>query len=709
MTATFTQQTVSYTLGTTVVGQGTISRSPNATSYTSGTQVTLTATPAAGYVFSGWSGGATGSVNPLTITMDGNKTVTVTFTQQTVSYTLGTTVVGQGTISRSPNATSYASGTQVTLAAAPAVGYVFSGWSGGATGSVNPLTITMNGDKTITATFSQQQTTPVGTELLVNGDFSAGVNPWHLGVYGGSASGKVVNGEYETSIAQAGSQAWNIQFTQTGLKLEKGKTYTLSFKARAASARTVEVNIGMSGSPYTSYMGSFNAQLTTAMQSFTKTFTMAASSDANARMEFNSGLSAVKWYVDDVSIVEGTGEVTPPPSTPTNYTVSTSVVGQGSVSCLPNATSYASGTEVTLTATPAAGYVFSGWSGDASGTANPLTVTVGANVTVTATFVQQVASYTLTAEIVGQGTVTKSPNSATYASGTVVNLTATPASGYVFSGWSGDVSGTSPTVAVTMNGNKSVTAAFTQITSTPAAELVVNGNFSSGTTPWHLGVYGGAASGKVANGEYVISTSAAGSAAWNIQFTQTGIKLEKGKTYTLTFEARSSSARTVEVNVGMANSPWMSYSGAFNVSLTTSMKQFSRTFTMTQNSDLNSRLEFNAGLATPTLYLDNISIVEETANLGKRATNVTLVQSRESLWSVKSEKNAIAITSPAGGTASLELFDVRGRSAGVIFSGTLGAGHQALGTAHVPSGHYIAVVKDGAGNLLMKRSIVISR
>ena len=39
-----------------------------------------------------------------------------------------------------------------------------------------------------------------------------------------------------------------------------------------------------------------------------------------------------------------------------------------------------------LTAVPASGYVFSGWGGDASGTTNPLTVTMNANKSITATF-----------------------------------------------------------------------------------------------------------------------------------------------------------------------------------------------------------------------------------------------------------------------------------------------------------------------------------
>jgi len=77
---------------------GLIGLSPIAASYASGTVVTLTAIPAAGYTFSGWSGDLSGSINPATITMMGNKTVTATFTT-IPTYTL-TPSAGSG--ARSP-------------------------------------------------------------------------------------------------------------------------------------------------------------------------------------------------------------------------------------------------------------------------------------------------------------------------------------------------------------------------------------------------------------------------------------------------------------------------------------------------------------------------------------------------------------------------------------------------------------------------------
>lgn len=73
-----------YTLNVTATN-GTVTKFPDQTSYASGTSVQLTATANPGYSFSGWSGDASGSTNPLTIIMDGNKNITATFTLNAIT------------------------------------------------------------------------------------------------------------------------------------------------------------------------------------------------------------------------------------------------------------------------------------------------------------------------------------------------------------------------------------------------------------------------------------------------------------------------------------------------------------------------------------------------------------------------------------------------------------------------------------------------
>ena len=70
--------TLYFTL-TTSATNGTVTKSPDQATYAAGSAVVLTATPATGYVFTSWSGSVAGSANPLSVTMDGKKTITANF------------------------------------------------------------------------------------------------------------------------------------------------------------------------------------------------------------------------------------------------------------------------------------------------------------------------------------------------------------------------------------------------------------------------------------------------------------------------------------------------------------------------------------------------------------------------------------------------------------------------------------------------------
>ena len=100
-----------------------------------------------------------------------------------------------------------------------------------------------------------------------------------------------------------------------------------------------------------------------------------------------------------------------------------------------------------------------------------------------------VPSYTLTTTPDGSGTITKDPDHTYYTYGQVVTLTAAPNPGWSFSYWSGDASGSNPVTTVTMNGNRAVTAHFTQNEYTLSISVIGSGsvtrNPSQGT--YHYG------------------------------------------------------------------------------------------------------------------------------------------------------------------------------------------------------------------------------
>jgi uncharacterized repeat protein (TIGR02543 family) len=140
-----------FTLNVAAVN-GTVVKNPNLVNYSGGSAVTLTPTANTGYVFTSWSGDATGTASPLTVTMNANKNITANFTAIASAFTLNVTAVN-GTVVKNPDQLNYLNGANVVLSASPNSGYVFSSWSGDASGTVSPVTITMNANKNVTANF----------------------------------------------------------------------------------------------------------------------------------------------------------------------------------------------------------------------------------------------------------------------------------------------------------------------------------------------------------------------------------------------------------------------------------------------------------------------------------------------------------------------------------------------------------------------------
>ena len=146
--------------------------------------------------------------------------------------------------------------------------------------------------------------------------------------------------------------------------------------------------------------------------------------------------------------------------------------------------------------------------------------------------------------------------------------------------------------------------------------VVQNGDFSAGTANWSLGQYGGNSTGSIDNGRYKLVVNQAGSAWWNVQLQQGGQSLQQGKQYRFSFDAfkgpENSGLQQVEINVGQASGAYTSYSAFANklVTLTSTSTRYSFLFTMNQPTDGAARIEFNAGLNTGSLYLDNVSLQE---------------------------------------------------------------------------------------------------
>ncbi len=156
------------------------------------------------------------------------------------------------------------------------------------------------------------------------------------------------------------------------------------------------------------------------------------------------------------------------------------VVVDGTTYTAPQTFSWAVGSSHTLSvSSPQSGttgtqYAFSSWS---DGGAQNHTITApSASTTYTANFTTQ---YSLTTAVSPSGSGTITPSGTNwYNSGQSVPVSATASSGYNFTGWSGDLSGSTNPTSLTMNGPKSVTANFVAIGSlsvTPSTGLTSSG------------------------------------------------------------------------------------------------------------------------------------------------------------------------------------------------------------------------------------------
>jgi hypothetical protein len=166
-----------YTLTLNISGSGSVSRNPTNSVYPAGVSVVLTATPASNWLFTGWSGHASGLTNPTNILMNSDKVIEAHFAPLP-NYTLSLTTNGLGGVTLDPLGGTYPSNTTVRLQAEPAESWLFLNWSGDASGSSNAVTLSMNAHKSIAAHFAQPpqiNALPQSTALAVGGDVTFGV------------------------------------------------------------------------------------------------------------------------------------------------------------------------------------------------------------------------------------------------------------------------------------------------------------------------------------------------------------------------------------------------------------------------------------------------------------------------------------------------------------------------------------------------------
>ena len=406
-----------FTLSVSKTGEGSVTSNADGIdcggdcneTYDEGTNVALSATPASGMQFSGWTGACSG-LTSCNVSMNGNQTVGASFAVIVTEFELSVSVQGSGSVSSSPSGincgndclASYASGSSVQLTANAASGFEFTSWQGACNGS-GSCNINMNQNQQVTATFQAVAIETHTLTISVTGQGSVSSNP--VGIQCGNDCSEDFNNG--TSVSLTATADSGFVFAGWGGDCSGSQSCSVPMTtARSATAQFVE------------------------------------ESAENFDLTVTSG---------------NNGSVTSSPS---------------GIDCGSDCSeSYLDGTDVALTAVPDAGFQLAEWSGSCSG-AGSCNLTMNQNRSVTATFEEvSSAQVTLNVSISSGGTVTSSPSGINcgsdctedYNLNTAVNLIATANSGFKLQSWSGDCSG-NVTCELTMTSEKTVTATFVEDT-----------------------------------------------------------------------------------------------------------------------------------------------------------------------------------------------------------------------------------------------------
>jgi hypothetical protein len=443
-------------------------------------------------------------------------TSTFTANFRVICHLLTVNVSGTGTVALNPAsggiagvpANCYGPGTSVTLTANPGSGASFTSWGGDATGTTSPVTVAMSAPRTVTAAFGASSnvtltvaTVPPGLPARIGTSGAFAPAPISAPVPANSNQTVTVNDlqvvsgtGYRFASWTGATPAGNVSATTAVGSANASATanfstvcHVLTVNVTPANGGTVSLNPangGVAGFPNNCYAPGSTVTLT------------AAGQNNNVLSSWGGDASGTAASVTVTMSAPRTVSAAFGPAANVSLTVNTVPQGlqarigaSGAFSAAPvtsSAVTASSSQPVAVTdnqVLAGTGYRFANWTGATPANNVAASVAVGTSNTVaTANFTAACHVLTINVTPAGSGTVEATPASGNvagfpnncYAPNAVVSLRARPGAGRGFAGWSGGATGTAFTVQVTMDGPKTVTAAFgAQVQVTLAANPAV--------------------------------------------------------------------------------------------------------------------------------------------------------------------------------------------------------------------------------------------
>ena len=414
-----------------------------------GMELTIIATPAEGYELQSLVAGGVDIKATKKIVVKDNLTVTATFTKK--GFAVSLTKEGEGTITAtgatSLNAVAY--GTELTINATPATGYELTALTANGTDILASKKIVVKDNLTVKATFTKKS---FAVSLTKEGEGT-------ISATGASNLNSVAYGTELTINATPAMGYELVSITVGGTDITASKkvvvTGNLTVKATFAK-KNFSVSLTKEGEGTISATGASNLNSVAYGTELTINATPAMGYELVSITAGGTDITASKKVVV-------TGNLTVKATfAKKNFAVSLTKEGEGTISATgaSNLNSVAYGTELTINATPAAGYELTALTANGTDILATKKIVVKDNLTVKATFTKKSFAVSLTKE--GEGTITAtgatSLNAVAY--GTELTINAIPATGYELTALTANGTDILATKKIVVTDNMTVKATF---------------------------------------------------------------------------------------------------------------------------------------------------------------------------------------------------------------------------------------------------------